>query len=68
MKRFLTIAVFTAAVAMLPNPAPADAQGLKACLQEAVSSCRSDFPGAGVYESALRGWCYVIRSALCLIP
>lgn len=65
MKRLITTAAITAAIALLPSPAPADAPAAASCLREAVDSCDDDFPGGDPYTAAIRGWCYMIRIGIC---
>ncbi len=67
MRRLMVIALLTGSLGLLPNPQPADAQGskLRRCLQEAVEECDEDFEGTGEYMVAIRGWCYMIRGAIC---
>jgi hypothetical protein len=65
MKRLITTAVFAAVVALLPNPVPAEATAAQSCLLESVESCDGDFPGSDPYTAAVRGWCYMIRIAIC---
>lgn len=67
MKRLLHLALVTAALTVLPYASPAEAAAGKPCLQEAIDSCNADFPGGGIYASALRGWCYIIRGGLCAL-
>lgn len=65
MKRLISTAMFAAAVALLPNPVPAEATAAQSCLSEALVSCDDDFPGGDPYNVAVRGWCYMIRIAIC---
>lgn len=65
MKRLITTAAITAAIALLPSPAPADAAAAATCLRDSVESCDGDFPGGDPYTAAIRGWCYMIRIAIC---
>jgi hypothetical protein len=67
MRKLLSIVVVTGALGMLPHPVPADAAQSKSCLQNAVDSCDRDFPGGDRYTVAIRGWCYLIRTALCKV-
>jgi hypothetical protein len=63
----LTIPAFLLAfgVGMLPAPQPADARVTWGCVIDAVSTCDRDFPSGDRFNAAIRGWCYLIRSALC---
>jgi hypothetical protein len=68
MKKLIMGALCAGAVAMLPNPTPADAREDKVakCLAEAITSCDEDFAGNDVYLAAARGYCYMIRGGMCL--
>lgn len=65
MKRLMSAAGFMAAMALVPNTTPADATFAKPCLQEAIGSCNADFPGEAPQIVAIRGYCYIIRAAMC---
>lgn len=66
MKKLVLSALFAGMVALLPNPAPADAQAkLVKCINEQKETCDADFPGGDFYSAAIRGYCYTIRSAIC---
>ena len=68
MKNLIAGLVLAGAVGMLPNPRPADATELQTtCLQEAIASCDNDFKGNDIYSVAVRGWCYMIRTAMCKV-
>ncbi|MFQ5702695.1 MAG: hypothetical protein ACE5HT_01580 [Gemmatimonadales bacterium] len=69
MKRLITAAFLIGMIGPLVNPKPADAQDgkLKKCLQEAVYSCDQDFQGNEPETIAIRGWCYMIRGAICRV-
>ncbi|HEX2780716.1 MAG TPA: hypothetical protein VHM30_14540 [Gemmatimonadaceae bacterium] len=59
-KTILAGALALGAILGSARPAQAD------CLSEAVSSCNDDFGGANNYYTiAIRGWCYMIRGAMC---
>ncbi len=66
MRRLVNVALLAGAIAMLPHPAPADATQ-RGCLREAIDSCNDDFPGNDPYLIAIRGYCYLIRSAICSV-
>ncbi len=68
MKALMTSLLLAGAVAMVPNPQPADAQDdkLAKCLAEAVSTCDEEFEGWDPYMTAVRGYCYMIRTGMCL--
>jgi hypothetical protein len=68
MKHLIASALLAGVVAMLPHPVPADAREkdkLDKCLFEAVQSCDRDFQGNDIYTVAARGYCYMIRTAMC---
>ncbi|UCD24725.1 MAG: hypothetical protein JSW51_02065 [Gemmatimonadota bacterium] len=72
MRRLLAIALASGLIGLLPNPRPADAQQeedgkLKKCLQEAVKECDEDFKPEDHKMVAIRGWCYMIRGAICYV-
>ncbi len=70
MKRLVTAVVLAGLVSMLPNPQPADAQRdgkTTKCMIEAVETCDEDFEGTDIYLAAARGYCYMIRTAMCRI-
>lgn len=67
MKRLITTALLAGGLALLPNPQPADAQSSAQCLREAIESCDRDFPGGDKFTAAIRGWCYMIRYAMCMV-
>ena len=59
MKTRLQMVMLTFAVAAAPMlaPAPAAASDYWAC----VDGCAAEFDGSGVYQTSLRGWCYILR-------
>lgn len=62
MKRTIFAAVLTlSALTITAPPARADTD----CLVEAVASCNADFPPGDKFNTATRGWCYMIRSGMC---
>ncbi len=66
MRRVMGALLLAGALAMLPNPTPADArEALTGCLNESISSCNGDFGGNSFYMVAIRGHCYWIRGAIC---
>lgn len=70
MKRLVTAVVLAGLVSMLPNPQPADAQRdgkTTKCMIESVETCDEDFEGNDIYLAAARGYCYMIRTAMCRI-
>ncbi len=71
MRRLLVIALVSGLIGLLPNPQPADAQEedgrLRKCLQEAVEECDEDFEPNDERMVAIRGWCYMIRGAICYV-
>ena len=68
MRRVIAAALLAGFVGLLPSPQPADAQDSKVmrCLQQAVEECDEDFEGKSEYLIAIRGWCYMIRGAICI--
>jgi hypothetical protein len=72
MRRLLAVVLLTALIGFLPQPQPVDAQEkedgkLKKCLQEAVKECDEDFEPNDERMIAIRGWCYMIRGAICYV-
>ncbi len=72
MRRLLALVLITGLIGLLPHPRPADAQQeedgkLKECLQEAVAECDKDFEPDDERMVAIRGWCYMIRGAICYV-
>jgi hypothetical protein len=70
MRRLLAVALLAGFLGLLPHPDPADAQQqeegkLKRCLQGAVAECDEDFEPNDERMVAIRGWCYIIRGAIC---
>lgn len=58
----LTFAAVLALSALLGSPRTARAD----CLIDAVNSCNQDFSGnSNYYTISIRGWCYMVRSAIC---
>ena len=74
MKAMIGVLLLTGAVGLVANPTPADAQGtgddleyqVVRCAREAEESCDKAFPPNDWRLVAVRGWCYMIRTALCL--
>lgn len=68
MKQIITAMVMVGALGMLPNPTPADAGIFKLvkCMSESVKSCDRDFEGNSPEMVAIRGWCYMIRTGICM--
>lgn len=68
MNKLIASAVLAGAMALLPNPQPADAaEKLDKCLFEAIRSCDEDFAGFDPYTIAARGYCYMIRTGMCYV-
>ena len=71
MRRLLAVALLSGFLGLLPHPEPADAQDqegkLKKCLQEAVEECDEEFEPNDEKMVAIRGWCYIIRGAICYV-
>jgi hypothetical protein len=68
MKALMTSLLLAGVVAILPNPQPADAQQdrLAGCMAEAITTCDDEFQGWDPYMTAIRGYCYMIRTGMCL--
>lgn len=74
MKTILSALLLTGAVGLVANPSPADAQGsgddleyqAVRCAREAEASCNQAFPPSDWRLVAVRGWCYMIRTAICM--
>lgn len=67
MHRWLAAGMVMAGMVATPGPSIAEMQqkSLVRCLNEAVQSCDADFEGNDVYMAAVRGYCYMIRGAIC---
>lgn len=72
MTKWIGVLLLTGTVGLVARPAPADAQGTDLehravkCANEAEGSCNEDFPPTDWRLIAIRGWCYTIRTALCV--
>lgn len=72
MKAWIGALLLTGMVGLVANPAPADAQGTDfehravKCANEAEDTCNEDFPPNDWRLIAIRGWCYTIRTAMCI--
>lgn len=68
-----TILALGLAAALLGTASPALAeddpelmhQTIK-CMGAAIKECDADFPVSDYYSVAIRGWCYLIRTGICL--
>lgn len=60
--KHLALAGLTAAGSLAVPATPAAAGD---CVSDAVKSCDADFPPKDHYLIAIRGWCYLVRIALC---
>lgn len=66
MKRLIGAAALAVVLGLVPNPRPADAATRTVgCLEEAIASCDADFAGDRPETIGIRGWCYMIRMAMC---
>jgi hypothetical protein len=63
MKR--TIYALVSALALLGSAPAAKADPLLKCVQEAIADCDKQFPPSDYYLVAIRGWCYMIGTAIC---
>jgi hypothetical protein len=67
MKRLIIAALAAGVIGILPNPRPADATDKAGrCAIQAVNSCDNDFSDDSPELIAIRGYCYLIRSAICM--
>lgn len=74
MTNWIGVLLLTGAVGLVASATPADAQGTDdnleyravKCANDAESSCNDDFPPNDWRTIAIRGWCYTIRTAMCL--
>jgi hypothetical protein len=66
MGKIFTMMLLVSALGVVSKPAPADAAVAETlCLNDAVSSCDSEFGGGSERAIAIRGWCYLIRWTWC---
>ena len=66
MMKLMASVLLVGGLGVLASPRPADADPkLDKCLIEAVKSCDVDFKGGDPYTIAARGYCYMIRTAMC---
>jgi hypothetical protein len=63
MKR--TLFALVSALALMGSPAPAHARNIIFCMLEAVSECDERFPPSDYRNVSIRGWCYMISTAIC---
>ena len=63
MKR--TIFALVSALALLGSVPPARAEGVLKCIEEAIADCDARFPPHDYYLIAIRGYCYMIGTAIC---
>ena len=63
MKR--TIYALVSALALLGSAPAAKADGLSRCMIEAVAECDARFPPSDYRNISIRGWCYMISTAIC---
>ena len=63
MKR--TIYALVSALALLGSAPVARAEPFWKCVIEAVKECDQRFPPTDRYNVAIRGWCYMITTAIC---
>jgi hypothetical protein len=66
MRKHILSMALVGALGMAPAPAPADAAVAGSCMDEVIADCDEDFSPESEYLIAIRGWCYIIRSAWCL--
>ncbi len=63
MKR--TIYALVSALALLGAAPPANAASFWKCMIEAVRECDARFPAGDYRNTSIRGWCYMITTAIC---
>lgn len=63
MKRTIYAAV--SALALLGTAPAARAQSTLKCVEEAIADCDGRFPPSDYRNIAIRGWCYMIGTAIC---
>jgi len=63
MKRAIFLLV--TGLALVGRPAPARATNVIKCMLEAVADCDKQFPPGDYYNASIRGWCYMIGTAIC---
>ncbi|MGA2383728.1 MAG: hypothetical protein ABSG61_09880 [Gemmatimonadales bacterium] len=63
MKR--TIYALVSALALLGSAPAARAETLLKCVEEAIADCDARFPPSDYRNIAIRGWCYMIGTAMC---
>jgi len=63
MKRI--IFVLAAGLALAGRPAPARAENVYKCMNAAVAECDARFPPSDWRLIAIRGYCYMINTAIC---
>jgi hypothetical protein len=66
MRKLILSMATVGALGMAPAPVPADATMAGGCLDDVINECDDDFSADSEYLIAIRGWCYIIRSAWCL--
>lgn len=63
MKR--TIFTLVSALALLGTAPAARADDFSKCMIQAVADCDRMFPPSDFRNVAIRGWCYMIHTAIC---
>lgn len=63
MKR--TIYALVSALALLGSAPAARAEPLLRCMEQAIAECDARFPPSDYHLIAIRGWCYMIGTAMC---
>ena len=64
MKRTI-YALLSAAALMSAVPGGVRAETLLKCVEEAIADCDARFPPSDYRNIAIRGWCYMIGTAMC---
>jgi hypothetical protein len=63
MKR--TIYALVSVLALLGSVPAAKADSVLRCMEEAIGDCDARFPPHDYYLVAIRGYCYIIGTAIC---
>jgi hypothetical protein len=64
MKR--TIFALVSVLSLAGYAAPARADDFTRCVIQAVKECDEQFPPGDRWNTAIRGWCYMIQTGMCM--
>ncbi len=64
MKR--TIYTLVSLLALAGSATPARAEDMTKCMIQAVKDCDERFPAGDRWSTSIRGWCYMIGTAMCM--